>query len=116
DVSLAMDGHRLIGTRKLPSATEAQQVDQQVPRRGFIVSASDLVPLAAGLEAGKVIVAPVWGPNMATAESRIFSVIGKVPTMVEGTEWNAWKVEEYRESDRRLMAIWCLVEGSPYMV
>jgi hypothetical protein len=116
DISLAMDGHRLVGTRKLPNATEAQQVDQQIPRLGFIVSAPDLVPLAAGLEAGKVIVAPVWGPNMATAESRIFTVVGKVPTTVEGTEWQAWKVEEYRESDRRLMAVWLLVEESPYMV
>jgi hypothetical protein len=68
------------------------------------------------MEAGKVIIAPVWGPNMTTAESRIFTVVGKVPTMVEGTEWQAWKVEEYRESDRRLMAVWYLVEGSPYMV
>jgi hypothetical protein len=31
-------------------------------------------------------------------------------------EWQAWKVEERRESDQRLMAVWYLVEGSPYMV
>ena len=93
-----------------------QQVDQVIPRMGFIASASDLVPLAVGLEVGKVIIAPVWGPNMPTAESRIFSIIGKVPTMVEGTEWQAWKVEEYRESDRKLLAVWYLLEESPYMV
>lgn len=116
DVSLAIDGNRMYGTRKLPNNPEVQQVDQQIPRMGYIASASDLVPLAVGLEAGKVIIAPVWGPNMATAESRIFSIIGKVPTMVEGTEWQAWKVEEYRESDRKLLAVWYLLDESPYMV
>jgi hypothetical protein len=116
DVSLAIDGNRMRGTRKLPSSANIEQVDQVIPRMGFIASASDLVPLAVGLEVGKVIIAPVWGPNMPTAESRIFSIIGKVPTMVEGTEWQAWKVEEYRESDRKLLAVWYLLEESPYMV
>ncbi len=116
DVSLAIDGNRMRGTRKLPNNPDVEQVDQHIPRMGFIASASDLVPLAVGLEAGKVIIAPVWGPNMATAESRIFSIMGQVPTMVEGKEWQAWKVEEYRESDRKLLAVWYLLEESPYMV
>ena len=115
-VSLAIDGNRMRGTRKLPNAPDTQQVDQAIPRMGFIASASDLVPLAVGFKAGSVFIAPVWGPNMATAESRIFSVIDKVPTTVEGTEWLAWKVEERRESDRQLLAVWYLVEDSPYMV
>lgn len=114
-VSLAMDGNRMRGTRKPPNAA-VQEVDQVIPRMGFIVSASDLVPLAVGLEAGRVFVAPVWGPNMATAESRIFSVIGREAITVEGTGWQAWRVEERRESDGRLMAVWWLVEDSPYMV
>jgi hypothetical protein len=116
DVSLAIDGNRMRGTRKLPNNPETQQVDQVIPRMGFIASASDLLPLAVGFKPGQVYIAPVWGPTMPTAESRIFSVIGKVPTMVEGTEWQAWKVEEWRESDRKLMAVWYLVEDSPYMV
>lgn len=116
NISLAIDGNRMHGTRKLPNNPETEQVDQQIPRLGFIASASDLLPLAVGFKAGQVYIAPVWGPNMAAAESRIFSVIGKVPTIVEGTEWQAWKVEERRESDRRLMSVWYLVEGSPYMV
>ena len=115
-VSLAMDGKRMYGTRKLPRDSVAQQVDQAVPRMGFIASASDLVPLAVGMAPGKVVVAPVWGPNMPRAESRIFTTVGKVARMVEGKEWQAWKVEERRESDRRLMAIWYLLEESPYMV
>jgi hypothetical protein len=115
-VSLSIDGNRMQGTRKLPNNPETQQVDQVIPRMGFIASASDLVPLAVGFKAGAVFIAPVWGPNMATAESRIFSIIEKVPTMVEGTEWQAWKVEERRESDRQLLAVWYLVEDSPYMV
>ena len=116
DVSLAIDGNRMRGTRKLPSSPDVQQVDQVIPRMGFIASASDLVPLALGMAAGKVFIAPVWGPNMATAESHIFTIVGKVPHMVEGTEWNAWKVEEYRESDRKLLSVWYLLEESPYMV
>jgi hypothetical protein len=114
--SLAIDGNRMRGTRKLPSSPDTVQVDQVIPRMGYIASASDLLPPAVGFKAGDVYIAPVWGPNMPTAESRIFSVIGKVPTMVEGKEWQAWKVEERRESDRQLMATWYLVEGSPYMV
>ena len=116
DISLAIDGHRMRGTRKVPSNPEVQQVDQVIPRLGFIASASDLVPLAMGMEAGKVIIAPVWGPNMATAESHIFTIVGKVPHTVEGTEWQAWRVEEYRESDRKLLSVWFLLEESPYMV
>jgi len=116
EVSLSIDGNRLRGTRKLPNQSSTEQVDQVIPRMGFIASASDLVPLAAGMAPGKVLIAPVWGPNMATGESRIFTMVGKVPTTVEGTDWMAWKVEEYRESDRRLMAVWYLVEDSPYMV
>ncbi len=115
-VSLAMDGNRLRGTRKPPSAPEPQVVDQAIDRWGFIASASDLVPLAVGLRAGAVFVAPVWGPAMATAESRVFSVLGQEELTVEGTPWRAWKVEERRESDRRLMAVWYLVEEPPYMV
>jgi hypothetical protein len=115
-VSLAIEGNRMRGTRRLPNNPETQQVDQLIPRMGFIASASDLVPLAVGFKPGSVFIAPVWGPNMATAESRIFSIIQKVPTMVEGTEWQAWKVEERRESDRQLLAVWYLVEDAPYMV
>lgn len=62
------------------------------------------------------MIAPVWGPNMADAESRIFTVVRQERTMVEGTEWNAWKVEERRESDRTLLAVWYLLDESPYMV
>jgi hypothetical protein len=115
-IRLAIDGNRMRGTRRLPNDTTVQQVDQVIPRMGFIASASDLVPPAVGLREGAVIIAPVWGPNMPTAESRIFSVIGRVATMVEGTEWNAWKVEERRETDRTLLAVWYLLDESPYMV
>ena len=115
-ISLAIDGKRMRGTRKLPSDSATQQVDQEIPRLGFIASASDLVPLAVGFVPGRVIIAPVWGPNMPAAETHVFTIVGKVPAMVEGTEWQAWKVEERRESDRTLLAHWYLVEDSPYMV
>lgn len=115
-VRLAIEGNRMTGTRRLPNDPAERTVDQTIPRLGFIASASDLVPLAVGLRAGAVIVAPFWGPNMPTAESRIFTVVGRERTTVEGTEWNAWRVEERRESDGRLLAVWWLVDESPYMV
>lgn len=115
-IRLAIEGNHVRGTRKSPNDSVERQVDQIIPRMGFIASASDLIPLAVGLREGAVMVAPVWGPNMETADSRIFTVAGQERTMVEGTEWNAWKVEERRESDRTLLAVWYLLEESPYMV
>ena len=113
---LAISGNRMSGTRKTATDSVARPVDEHIPRLGFIASASDLVPLAVGLRAGAVYVAPVWGPNMPAAENRIFSVIAQVPLKVEGRDVVAWKVEERRESDRRLLANWYLTAESPYMV
>jgi hypothetical protein len=113
---LRIEGRRVHGTRKLASDTAIQQVDLTLDRPGFIASASDLVPLAVGLEEGKVMTAPVWGPNMTRSELRIFTVVGQGPVAVEGTEVKAWKVEERRHADRTLLATWYLTEGSPYMV
>lgn len=115
-VRLAISGNRMRGTRKTPADSVERQVDEAIPRLGFIASASDLVPLAVGLRAGAVYIAPVWGPNMAAAENRIFSVIAQERIVVEGTQVSAWKVEERRESDRALLANWYLTEQSPYMV
>ncbi|MHB1330029.1 MAG: hypothetical protein ACYC2K_17660 [Gemmatimonadales bacterium] len=115
-VSFAIRDGRMVGVRKAAGEAAAQPVDQPIPRIGFIASASDLVPLAVGMRPGRVIIAPIWGPAMPTAESRIFSIIDKVPLTVEGHQWQAWKVEERRETDRRHLATWYLVEGSPYMV
>ncbi|MFN2563911.1 MAG: hypothetical protein ABR499_02710, partial [Gemmatimonadaceae bacterium] len=49
-------------------------------------------------------------------ELRIFTVVGRGPVDVEGSKVTAWKVEERRHADRRLLATWYLTEGSPYMV
>ena len=62
------------------------------------------------------MIAPVWNPAMSRAEDRVFSVTGKSTVDVEGTAVEAWKVEEYRRSDRVLLATWWLVDQSPYMV
>jgi hypothetical protein len=113
---LAIDGGRVTGTRRAAGDSTTQPVDMTVDRMGFIASASDLVPLAAGLSEGAVMTAPVWGPDMAQSEQRIFTVLGKVPAPVEGKVWDAWKVEERRYADGTLLAIWYLVEESPYMV
>jgi hypothetical protein len=113
---LKLEGRRVRGTKKLPNDSTAQQVDITLDRPGFIASASDLVPLAAGLKEGKVMTAPVWGPNMTSSELRIFTVVAREPVDVEGSRVTAWKVEERRHADRKLLATWYLTESSPYMV
>lgn len=113
--SFRIDGKRMVGTRK-PAANAAEQpVDMPLERLGFVASASDLVPAAVGFEAGKVVVAPVWGPNQPT-ENRAFTIVGKVDIKVEGKPVNAWKVDEHRLADRKLLATWYLLDHSPYMV
>lgn len=113
---LALDGKRVRGTRRAPGDSAVQQVDVTIDRPGFMASASDLVPLAAGLREGVVMVAPVWSPAMTRSDLRIFSVVGRVTVNVEGTDVKAWKVEERRHADRSLTATWYLTETSPYMV
>jgi hypothetical protein len=113
---LALDGRRVRGTKRAPGDSAVVQVDATIDRPGFIASASDLVPLAVGLRDGAVMVAPVWSPAMTSSELRVFSVVGKVTVNVEGTDVEAWKVEERRHADRRLTATWYLTETSPYMV
>ncbi|MDX2122620.1 MAG: hypothetical protein SF070_16375 [Gemmatimonadota bacterium] len=113
---LTFDGPRIRGVRKLPADSVERAVDLTLDRAGFIASASDLVPLAAGLVQGRVMTAPFWSPGMTQSEVRIFTVLGQEPTLVEGKRWDAWKVEERRQADGRLLATWYLVTGSPYMV
>lgn len=114
-ISLSIDGGRVRGTRKQGTNAPVEQVDEPITRLGFVASASDLVPLAVGLRQGAVIVAPVWGPNLRT-ENRIFSILGQEPMTIEGAAVVAWRVEERRESDGKLMATWFLTDKSPYMV
>jgi hypothetical protein len=114
--SLRIDGTRVTGSRRTSSTATEEEISYEIDRPGFVASASDLVPLAAGLREGRVIIAPIWGPPMTASETRVFTVIGKVDVDVEGTSVNAWKVEERKQADSRLLATWYLVEKSPYMV
>lgn len=113
---LVIDGRRVRGTRRLAGDSTAHTVDETLDRPGFFAGASDLVPVAVGLKKGLVMIAPFWSPGMKTSEARIFSVLDKTSVSVEGADVSAWKVEEYRASDRRLLATWYLLEDSPYMV
>jgi hypothetical protein len=115
-VSFALDGRRVRGTRRTPTDSVAKAVDLTLERPGFIASASDLIPLAVGLDVGRVMTAPVWSPTMTNSELRIFTVLEEVPLTVEGSALRAWKVEERRHADRVLVATWYLTKTSPYMV
>ncbi len=115
-LQLTLDGPRIVGRSRSNANAAHTDVDVTLDRPGFVASASDLVPLATGLRAGAVMVAPFWGPGMTRTERRIFTVVGREPRMVEGTQWDAWRVEERRYDDRVLLATWFLVAGSPYMV
>ena len=114
--SLRIDGTRVQGTRRASGNAPVEQVDFTIDRPGFVASASDLVPAAVGFRSGLVISVPIWGPAMRRSEQRLFSVIDKVDVNVEGTQVNAWKVEERRESDRVLLETWYLLDKSPNMV
>jgi hypothetical protein len=111
-----IDGNRLRGARRLAGQTEEQALDRVLDRLGFMVNASDLVPMGVGLEAGTVTIAPVWGVNMEAPEDRIFAVLGEETVSVEGAEVTAWKVEERVASSGDLVANWYLTESPPYMV
>ena len=112
-----IDGKQVTGWRRAPGA-DAPRRDSAwtVERPGYVSGASDLVPMAVGFKAGKVMTAPLWSPNMRASEMRVFTIIGTEDVNVEGTKINAWKVEERRQSDRALLATWWLLDKSPYMV
>lgn len=116
DVRLVLDGTSVTGQRKLAAQASVEAVSHSLDKRGYVASASDLVPLAMTLKPGLVIVAPMWSPASPTTESVIFTVVGQEPRNVEGHMWNAWRVEERRARDLVLTATWFLVQESPYMV
>lgn len=111
-----IEGNRVVGSRRTAADSTRRPFEMRLDRAGFMASASDLIPLAVGMRPGLVIIAPVWGLNMATADERSFTIVQKVKTPVEGQIWDAWKVDERRTADHSLVATWYLVEDSPYMV
>jgi hypothetical protein len=114
--ALRIDGRKVSGTRRTTRDGPLEAVSYEIDRPGYVASASDLVPAAVGFKPGLVIIAPIWGPPMPAAETRVFSVIGKSDVNVEGTTVNAWKVEERKHADGKLLATWYLLDKSPYMV
>jgi hypothetical protein len=114
--ALRVDGRKVSGTRRTTRDGAIEPVNYEIDRPGYVASASDLVPAAVGFRPGLVIIAPIWGPPMTAAETRAFTVIGKRDVDVEGKVVNAWKVDEHRVSDKKLLATWYLLDKSPYMV
>lgn len=114
--TLRIDGRRVSGSRRTSPNSPTEDVSYEIDRPGYVASASDLVPAAVGFKPGLVIIAPVWGPPMMASETRVFTVIGKTDVNVEGTVVNAWKVDEHRQADGKLLATWYLLDKSPYMV
>lgn len=114
--SLTINGNRVRGRRRTAADTTVIAVDMTIDRPGYYSGASDLVPIAAGLRAGTVMVAPLWSPNNAMADYRVFVTHGDTTVNVEGTPVRAVRVDERRRSDRVLVATWYLLRESPYMV
>jgi len=115
-MQLTVRGNRVTGVQR-PSPTDSlRPIDLTLASAAFVASASDIVPVAAGMRPGAVFVAPVWGPGMPQVEQRVFTVRGKVKTDVEGTMLEAWAVDEFVRATRRLVATWYLLDESPYMV
>lgn len=115
---LTIDGKRVRGTRRTAADTMTViPVDVAFERIGFFSGATDLVPIAAGLKKGSVMVAPAWSPaNPTVTEDRVFTVVGDTTVMVEGTPVRSVKVQEHRRATRALYANWYLLLESPYMV
>jgi hypothetical protein len=116
DSRLRIDGTSVRGVMKGPSDTAGVVVDRTIPRAGFIASASDLVPMAVGMRADLVIIAPVWSPQSTNVEVRVFTVLGEESVMVEGESVVAFKVVERVYDTGELKATWWLTNASPYMV
>jgi hypothetical protein len=114
-VQLAIDGRSVKGIRRANATAPLQEVDLTLDVPGWVIGASDLVPVAAGLRTGDVMVAPLWGPNMTQSEYRVFVVLGDTTMTIEGTRATARKVEERRRSDGTLTATWYLTREDPYM-
>src|SRR5690606_16750292 len=72
-----IENAQLRGVRRVPGATAEEPVDRVLGRLGFMVNASDLVPMAVGLTPGSVMIAPVWGVNMEASRERVFAVLGE---------------------------------------
>jgi hypothetical protein len=115
-ISVSIDGKAVRGRRRTATDTTIQSVELTLDRPGFFQGASDLVPIATGQKTGTVIVAPMWSPNVAAADDRVFAVKQDTTLMVEGTAVVARKVEERRRSDGSLYANWYLLTLEPYMV
>lgn len=113
---LTIDGTRVRGRRQAAGDTTSIPVDLTIERPGFFSGASDLVPIAAGLRNGTVMVSPLWSPNARVPDYRVFTTYGDTALNVEGTMVRAIKVEERKRSDRTLAATWYLLRESPYMV
>jgi hypothetical protein len=104
------------GYRRTADDTTSHPVAATLDRRGFFAGASDLVPIAAGLKSGAVIVSPVWSAGNHSTEYRVFAVLHDTTLNVEGTMVRARKVEERRRSNGSLYANWYLLTEAPYMV
>ena len=116
ETRLTIDGRQVTGTRRGAGAAASVPLALELDRAGFIASASDLVPAAVSLKAGTVMTAPVWGPGMERAETRVFAVTGEKTVSVEGAPVRATEVEERRHADGALLARWYMTDRSPYMV
>lgn len=114
--AVSIDGNRVRGHRRVGGDTTTIPVDILLDRPGYYAGASDLVPIAAGLKAGTILLAPFWAPNSATGEYRVFEIHGDTTVNVEGTPVRAVKVAERRPRDGVLLATWYLLTKSPYMV
>jgi hypothetical protein len=114
-VALTIDGNRMSGVRRRSLRAPVEEVDATIETPGWFIGASDLVPIAAGLRSGEVMVAPLWGPNLSAPEYRVFEVFGDTTLAFEGISVRARKVEERRRSDGSLTATWWLTLERPYM-
>lgn len=113
---LAIDGTRVRGIKRANARAAVDTVDVTLDRAGFMAAASDLVPVAAGLTPGQVLVAPVWGPQQGSPVDHVFVVRGDSVVTVEGKPVRARRVDEHERAGGKRTASWWLLGERPYMV
>ncbi len=115
-LQLAISGNDVRGVKRANGSAPVEEISHTLDAAGYYLGASDIVPVAAGLETGQVIVAPLWGTGSKTSEHRVFVVQGDTTLDIEGTKVRARRVEERRRNDKSLTAVWYLLREAPYKV
>ena len=114
--SLAVDGRRVRGAVKPPSADGPQQVDFELPDAGFAAGAADLIPYAVGLREGLTMTLPLWSPPGRKLETEVWTVTGIEQIAFDGRTVPSYVMEHFAPGDPKAKGRIWFVDEPPYVV